>query len=480
MFVNTNASINRGTTTLRPDSENVPLNGVRGGGLKQRALKTMVTIQPNHVGVSHNHAYNTRRNALKVLDMNLHPTIMPISKIQPAVISNDTTLGFLTHQDPLKESTATKGTTMDKVREEDVTIITSTVQKKNTTITSAEDKTLEKGVATKWVQKEAVIAQTCMTTEHSKELVLMATIENVLDDAMRIRSTTTVTFKAFPNIDREDRWDIQAMAEYVNDVYQYLFDIEKNYMPNIENAEQLASTNWKYRGVLVNWIIQAHYRLKMVPETLFMAINYLDRFLALREVSRDKIQLLGATALLVASKYEEVYPPPVNDFVYISDAFYTGDQFLHMERTLLKVLDFRLGIPTPLHFLRRISKAEDVNMDIRTRTLGKYFMEVTLLYKRFIQYPPSMVGAASMWLARFMLKRGPWLPALEYHSHYTEQELRPLISDLLFVLGKEVKLDAVHNKYATDKCLRASLFAEQFVQNCLEKRSGSYSKINEK
>jgi hypothetical protein len=138
-----------------------------------------------------------------------------------------------------------------------------------------------------------------------------------------------------------------------------------------------------------------------------------------------------------------------------------------MERTLLKVLDFDLGYPTPLHFLRRISKAD--SFDIQTRTLGKYFMEISLLDHQFLRYPPSMIGAASMFLARIMLKRGLWVPNLEYYSCYNESELQPIVYDLLIVLGKEMKLGAIYKKYASTKFLRASLFVEQFLQKELSR-----------
>ena len=78
-----------------------------------------------------------------------------------------------------------------------------------------------------------------------------------------------------------------------------------------------------------------------------------------------------------------------------------------MERTILYTLGFRLGSPCPLTFLRRISKAEQY--DIPSRTVAKYLIEVTILDEKFLAYHPSLLAAASTWLARKMLKKGDWV-----------------------------------------------------------------------
>ena len=77
-------------------------------------------------------------------------------------------------------------------------------------------------------------------------------------------------------------------------------------------------------------------------------------------MSRSKLQLVGVTAMLIASKYEEMYAPEIADFVYITDNAYTKADIRRMEVTILRQLNFQLGRPLPLHFLRRNSKAGEV------------------------------------------------------------------------------------------------------------------------
>lgn len=79
------------------------------------------------------------------------------------------------------------------------------------------------------------------------------------------------------------------------------------------------------RGILHSWLVEVHLKFKLLPETLYIAINLIDRYLERRFVARNEYQLLGTTAMLIACKYEERYPPVIEDFVHITDNTYSRD-----------------------------------------------------------------------------------------------------------------------------------------------------------
>lgn len=164
---------------------------------------------------------------------------------------------------------------------------------------------------------------------------------------------------------------------------------------------------WSMRSVLMDWLVQVHNRFTLLPETLFLTVNYIDRFLSRKIVSLGKLQLVGATAIFVAAKYEEINCPSVQEIVFMVDGGYTVDEILKAERFMLSMLGFELGWPGPMSFLRRISKADDY--DLETRTLAKYFLEVTIMDERFVSSPPSYLAAGAHCLARMMLKKGDWV-----------------------------------------------------------------------
>ncbi|RKO87263.1 cyclin-like protein [Blyttiomyces helicus] len=199
------------------------------------------------------------------------------------------------------------------------------------------------------------------------------------------------------------------VSEYVVEIFEYLKELEVQTMPNPNYMDEQKELQWKMRTILIDWLIEIHSKFRLLPETLFLAVNIVDRFLSTRVVALLKLQLVGVTAMFIAAKYEEVVPPNIADFVYMSDGGYTDDEVLQAERYLLQALDFSLQYPNPLNFLRRCSKAD--GYDIQTRTIAKYLMEITLMDQCFLELPPSKIAAASMYLSRVMLGRTDWVRA---------------------------------------------------------------------
>lgn len=78
-------------------------------------------------------------------------------------------------------------------------------------------------------------------------------------------------------------------------------------------------------------------RYHMLPETLWIAVNLVDRFLSNRVVSLVKFQLVGVTAMFVAAKYEEIMAPSVDEFVFMTEGGYTREEILKGERIILQV-----------------------------------------------------------------------------------------------------------------------------------------------
>ncbi|KAJ5665967.1 uncharacterized protein N7477_008415 [Penicillium maclennaniae] len=216
------------------------------------------------------------------------------------------------------------------------------------------------------------------------------------------------------DLDTEDLDDPLMAAEYVVEIFDYLKDLELVTMPNPQYIEHQHDLEWKMRGILVDWLIEVHTRFRLLPETLFLAVNIIDRFLSAEIVALDRLQLVGVTAMFIASKYEEVLSPHVANFSHVADETFSDKEILDAERHVLQTLEYNMSFPNPMNFLRRISKAD--NYDIQTRTLGKYLMEISLLDHRFMSYPQSHIAAAAMYLARLILERGPWDATLAHYA----------------------------------------------------------------
>jgi hypothetical protein len=214
------------------------------------------------------------------------------------------------------------------------------------------------------------------------------------------------------DLDSEDLEDPLMVAEYATEIFDYLHELEMKSIPNSDYMSHQDDLEWKTRGILVDWLIEVHTRFHLLPETLFLCVNIIDRFLSEKVVQLDRLQLVGITAMFVASKYEEVLSPHVENFKRIADDGFSEAEILSAERFILTTLGYDLSYPNPMNFLRRVSKAD--NYDIQSRTIGKYLMEISLLDHRFMALPPSHVAAAAMYLARLMLDRGEWVSSSLY------------------------------------------------------------------
>ena len=193
-----------------------------------------------------------------------------------------------------------------------------------------------------------------------------------------------------------------------------------------------------------------------------MTVSITDRFMQDDCVPKKMLQLVGVTAMFVASKFEEMYPPEIGDFAFVTDNTYTKFQIRQMEMKILRALNFSLGRPLPLHFLRRASKIGEV--DVELHTLAKYLMELTMLDYDMVHFPPSQIAAGAFCLALKILDNGEWTPTLQHYLSYTEESLlvvmQHLAKNVVMVNRGLSKHMTIKNKYATSKNAKISTLAQ--------------------
>ncbi|XP_068882188.1 G2/mitotic-specific cyclin-B2 [Aphelocoma coerulescens] len=259
------------------------------------------------------------------------------------------------------------------------------------------------------------------------------------------------------DIDAEDWENPQLCSDYVKDIYLYLRELElqQSVRPHYLDGRTI---NGRMRAILVDWLVQVHSRFHLLQETLYMCVAIMDRFLQSHAIPRKKLQLVGVTALLVASKYEEILSPDVADLVYITDNAYTGNEIREMEMIILKELNFDLGRPLPIHFLRRASKAGEA--DAKQHTLAKYLMELTLIDYDMVHHRPSEIAAAALCLSQKILGHNKWGTKQQYYTGYAEDSLvmtmKHMAKNVVKVNEKLTKYIAIKNKYASSKLLTIS------------------------
>lgn len=271
------------------------------------------------------------------------------------------------------------------------------------------------------------------------------------------------------DLDAEDVTDPFMVSECVNDIFEYLHHLEVVTLPRKEDLFKHRNIR-QNRDILVNWLVKIHNKFGLLPETLYLAINIMDRFLCKELVQLDKLQLVGTSCLFIASKYEEVYSPSIKHFASETDGACTEEEIKEGEKFILKTLSFNLNYPNPMNFLRRISKADDY--DIQSRTLAKFLLEISLVDFRFIGILPSLCAAAAMFLSRKMLGKGKWDGNLiHYSGGYTKTQLAPVCHMIMDYLVSPIVHDEFHRKYQSRRFMKASVIS---VQWALKVRKNGY------
>ncbi|XP_042355284.1 cyclin-A1 [Plectropomus leopardus] len=259
--------------------------------------------------------------------------------------------------------------------------------------------------------------------------------------------------------------EVLCVSEYAEDIHLHLRERELRSRPWPGYLEKHKDISNGMRVILVDWMVEVIEEYKLRSETLHLAVNYLDRFLSLTaNVKRSRLQLVGTAALMIAAKYEEIFPPELNEFVYTTDSTYTKKQLVRMEHVLLKVLSFEMAAPTTNQFLRLFMSIHSVCAN--TENLALYVAELSLMeVDPFLKYTPSIVAAGAYCLATYTVSKSLWPDSLHAFTGYTTAEIVPCLTDLhkLYISAESRPQQAIRDKYKSSKYCRVSLITAPAV-----------------
>ncbi|KAL7641620.1 UNVERIFIED_CONTAM: hypothetical protein RMT77_007493 [Armadillidium vulgare] len=239
-----------------------------------------------------------------------------------------------------------------------------------------------------------------------------------------------------------------SVSHYAMDIFNYykeremMFSAEKyvNRQPDISKT---------MRSILVDWMVEVQESFELNHETLYLAVKLVDLYLGKVTIKKDHLQLVGATAIFVACKFDERTPPCIDDFLYICDDAYKRRELILLEIDILKKLKYDLGIPLSYRFLRRYARAGKINMEILT--FARYILERSLLEYDFIEIRDSITAAAALFIA-LAIKNGvkEWSATLQYYSGYVLDDFYHVVHMLHEMLRQPPKdhLKTIKNKYS--------------------------------
>ncbi|EGS19215.1 uncharacterized protein CTHT_0058400 [Thermochaetoides thermophila DSM 1495] len=220
-----------------------------------------------------------------------------------------------------------------------------------------------------------------------------------------------------------------ACDEYLEDIMKHIHQMEEETLPDANLIDMQREIQWFMRPYLIDFLVEAHAAFALLPETLFLTVNLLDRYCSKRVVYKQHYQLVGCAALLIAAKYGDKKDrvPQISELNNMCCGLYDAGMFTQMEMHVLNTLDWNIGHPT-VDFFHKLVVAEE--RDSReVAHMAQYICEIALYHRDFVSTKPSVMAKASLALARAILGKpevndGEWnqaenatVLALSQHLH---------------------------------------------------------------
>ncbi|KAJ8755854.1 hypothetical protein K2173_024399 [Erythroxylum novogranatense] len=318
--------------------------------------------------------------------------------------------------------------------------------------------TLEKEVASRLNYIQKLDTDINQLQNQTSRVLLEAHGPPKIEKCGLFKSSLTSSDTGFTDIDCDEK-DPQLCSLYALDIYSNLrvAELDRRPIPTFMETIQ-KDISQSMRGILVDWLVEVSEEYKLVPDTLYLTVYLIDWFLSQNYIERHRLQLLGITCMLIASKYEEICAPRVEDFCFITDNTYTKEEVIAMEIQVLKYFGFQIFAPTTKTFLRRFLRAAQAcykSPSYELEYLADYLAELTLVEYSFLNFLPSLIAASAVFLARWTLDQTshPWNPTLEHYSSYKASDLK---STVHAIQDQQLRtsgcpLNAVRMKYKQQK-----------------------------
>lgn len=225
----------------------------------------------------------------------------------------------------------------------------------------------------------------------------------------------------------------KCINDYDQEITNYLALVENNSLINCSMIDLQPEIQWYMRPYLLDFIIEIHQSFRLHPQTLFLAINIIDKYCSKRVVFKRHYQLVGCTALWLAAKYEDKKSrvPTLKELTIMCRNVYDQEMFVQMERHILSTLDWclthtsledclQISMKNSVQFITSTPKKFLNNKFISSNdqyskitTLTRFLCEASLYERNYLQFPSSLVAITCHLLASNIMDSSSGLESLK-------------------------------------------------------------------
>ena len=191
----------------------------------------------------------------------------------------------------------------------------------------------------------------------------------------------------------------------LNSIYKHIIQEENDSSSYLFKSFYLTThltRHQVHRAILIDWLVNIHLYLQLSDDCFFLTVKLIDQYISLVEcLNKDKLQLLGITALLISSKYVESKHPSMDELCLLCDNAYTKSQIVMFEKEILMKLDYTVVQDNIVNFFDIMCLF--FNFTLKEYHFGKFLLEISILdLSLLIKYKKTLLVLSIIYLVMKM------------------------------------------------------------------------------
>ena len=279
------------------------------------------------------------------------------------------------------------------------------------------------------------------------------------------------------NIAKEEEYMVKdyfqsLLDDYGEDIFKNIKKDEKmnvcDYSSNdLFRLQDKKFFNEKNRSIIFQWLVKNNHKWKLNDDTIFMAMNILDRYISKYKVENSEFQLVAISSYLIASKYEDIYPPYVDELSQICNFIYTNDDIKRKEYEILSGLNFDILYNSSYKFLTFFHSIADRD-NLKLLYIAQFILELSLENVNILEYSQSKRACAALLLAKKIMQIKRSWNDLRFYYDYNENEIKNIQKRMIILLNNVINnktKNSVFEKFESSRYKSVSSFLDNMCHN---------------
>ena len=265
------------------------------------------------------------------------------------------------------------------------------------------------------------------------------------------------------NKNKEEKIEIKdyfhaLVDDYGDDIFKYLKKNEKINVCDYSNKDIFKLQDKKYyneknRSIIYHWLVKNNHKWKLKDDTIYMAMNIMDRYISQYKSKNLEFQLIAISSYLIASKYEDIYPPYIDELSQICNYIYSNDDIIKKEYEILSGLNFDVLYNSSYKFLTFLHSVVD-NQNMKLLYLAQFILEISLDNLDILEYSQSERALAALLVSKKILGIKITWNNLRMYYDYDENKIKTVQKKMIPLLNKVMKSknkNAIFEKFESSR-----------------------------